>query len=200
MARMVDESKLEIPVDDYLDQVSSSNTKKQNTLVAKMFNDVMDSLNIKKVGPCQFYHLDECPEHELPDSLSRFFMCVVKKDGSVYNASSINTFYQAMARYLMKRDPPVDIKHDPKFKKVSEIVKSRCTESAKSGARPGLNASRAISEDNIQKAFEKGTMGRDTPRALVTLVHYTLTTGFGCRANQVKFISYLNWLFIQYGS
>ena len=78
---------------------------------------------------------------------------------------------------MSKFEPPIDIKTAPDFKKMREVLKARKTEVAKLGARPGVNASDAVSAEDVQQAFEAGALGRGSPRALVATVHYVLMTG-----------------------
>ena len=130
-----------------------------------------------------FVPLDETPIEMLPETLCRFFMVLKKKTGEYYNASSLQTFYQSIARHLQSApNNSVDIKQDSRFKCVRETVKIRCNESAEAGERPGKNASEAVSPDVLKKAYEEGSFGRSNPKALVTTVHFTLINGFGLRS------------------
>lgn len=172
-------------VDDFLDLNASKNTKKANNQFLTLYNDTMEVLKVQ-TGNEIYKPLDETTIDELPNALSKFFMVAVKKDGKTYNASSLNQFYQVAVRFLKEKyHTPVDIKEDLRFKKVYEVVKAKCAQAVEMGARPGMNASKAVDPNLIRLAFQKGKLGRGNPRSLVSTVHFNLMTGFGCRANQV---------------
>ena len=110
-------------------------------------------------------------------------MCCLKENGKVFNASSLSTFYRVLIRYLKFRDTdPIDISVDVNFKKVGEIVKAHCLESAKLGQRPGIHSSQSLNPSELKAVMDSGAMSWDNPRGLITLVHYTCMTGMGCRA------------------
>ena len=95
-----------------------------------MFNGVMRSYH-EKAGS-SFTELKEISVENLPGELAKFLMVVRKQDGSCYNASSLNTYYQSLARFIASEqyNSPLDIKTDVRFKKVREVLKLKCTESA----------------------------------------------------------------------
>ena len=116
-------------------------------------------------------------------------MICVKTDGTKYNASSLQTYFRVLTRYFRFRDEnPIDISTDVRFKKVNEVVKARSLESAKSGQRAGINASQSLTRSELRQVMASGAMSRDNPRSLISLVHYHLMTGFGCRAQEVKIL------------
>ena len=173
-----------ISINEFLDQSKSANTKKSTIAIKKMFNSTMDSLNNADKST-QFKYLDELSLDELPDSLSRFFMVVSKEKGGSFNASSLNTHYLSMVRYLKLRDNfPVDITKDVRFAKVKEVLKARCVESVKDGKGGGINASQSLSADELKKIMASEGMSRENPRGLITLCHYYIMTGMGARARQ----------------
>ena len=169
-------------VNDFLDDLTSKNTKKLINCTISMYNQTMESLNAKE-GSNSYKLLDEASLDELPHNLCKFFMVCVKTDGSKFNASSLNTFYRMLVRYLKLRDEnPVDISVDVRFKKVLEVVKARSLESAKAGKRPGINASQSLTSQQLKQLMDSDAMSKENPRGLISLVHYILMTGFGCRA------------------
>ena len=189
---MISEDNSLLSINEFLDESGSKNTKKLQNQIVSLFNQTMDALNIKE-NINSHKKLDDCSIDELPDAISRFFMVCVKADGTKYNASSLNTYYKSLARYLKLRDVnPVDIITDLRYKKVAEVVKARTLESAKSGQRPGMHASQSLSPAELKQMMESGAMSRNDPRALISLIHYILVTGFGSRAREViNFIAIL---------
>ena len=171
-------------VNEFLDDMTSKNTKKLLKSTVSMYNQTMESLNSKD-GTNTYKLLDDTPLDELPQNICKFFMVCVKVDGSIFNASSLNTFYRMLVRHLKLRDEhAVDITMDVRFKKCAEVVKARALESAKAGKRPGVNASSSLSKQQLTQLMESDAMSKDNPRGLISLVHYILMTGFGCRARE----------------
>ena len=142
---------------------ASKDTKKATAYVVKLYNSVMEAA-CKETGK-EFIELNNCPVEELPGRLSQFFMLVKRKNGKHFNASSIEGFYQSIARYLLSdhKEKP-DIKRDAAFKVVRDTKNTKCTEVAKEGARPGIKASKAVPSDLLQLAHERQTLGRSNPR------------------------------------
>ena len=114
-------------------------------------------------------------------------MGLVKKTGGSYNPSSTNQIYAVVARVLSTQySPPLDIKTDVRFKKLTLIVKSKKEAAVREGLLPGMNAAKAVSPDLISRAYDKGELGRDSPIALQRTVNLHLMSGFGTRAREVR--------------
>jgi len=172
---------------NYLDVSASRNTRKANNQFLTLFNDTMEALRVR-TGNSVFKPLEETTIEELPNALSEFFRNAVKKDGTIFNASSYTQFYHVGVRFLKEKyHTPVDIKEDVRFKKVYDVVKAQCSKAVSLGARPGMNASKAIDPQLIRLAYQKGNLGREKPRALVRTVHLNLMTEFGCRSYQEEY-------------
>ena len=135
----------------------------------------------------KFKSLHELDVDNMDFCLSKFFMCLVKQSGQLYNAASLITHYSALARCIAE-EYEIDIRKDPRFKKSSDTLKARCKEAAEAGNRPGKHASSAVQENDIKAAFSSGSLGRANPESLLALVHYTLTIGCGVRCVQEAYI------------
>ena len=182
--RKLDAANVAKDINEFLDENQPKETKRCTEKTERLFNEVMMAYH-EQAGS-HFTELKDIKLEDLPSEVARFFMVVRKKNGSCYNGSSLQTYYQSLARFLAseKFHSPLDIKEDLRFKKVREVLKLKCTESAQDGERPGKNASRAVSSLDVKLAYDKQTLGRSNPRALVTTVHQICMTGFGCRANK----------------
>ena len=66
--------------------------------VINLFNSTMESLN-KTESTNSYKKLNDTSIDELPARLSKFFMCCLKENGKVFNASSLSTFYRVLIRY-----------------------------------------------------------------------------------------------------
>lgn len=184
--RAVEEDHLCQDVDEYINESKSKNTKKLDDYVQRVFTDTMKAVttnqNLPDVPP-----LIDTNIEDLPHSLERFFMVAVKRDGELYNASTYDQFYQTIARILIQRkDDPIDIKSDVRFKRLERVVKSRREAAVKAGKVPGINSAQSVSPDLIREAFRQKKFGRDSPRALIRSVNYIMMTGWGARPAEVN--------------
>ena len=69
----------------------SPNSKKLENQVINLFNATMEVLN-KSENTNSYKKLHETTIEELPSRLCKFFMCCLKENGQVFNASSLNTY------------------------------------------------------------------------------------------------------------
>ena len=138
----------------------------------------------KQTGVEDYKPLNDTSVEKLPGNLCRFFAVAVKKDGSLYNSSTIEQYFQRFQTWCL-RTHKIDINQDPLFASVKDVVKKRCTDGVKAGQRPGINASRAVPEDLIKQAVDMGKFGRDSPQTLIRTVVYHMMTGMGQRAIKV---------------
>ena len=183
-ARVIDAQNANLDLTSYLEGTTSENTKRANRHAVKTFNSVMESLKRKGGNDSEkFRPLDEI---ENPDDLlfclCKFIMVAVKPNGDVYNAASLITLHSSLARYLMGKEPAIDIRGDSRFQKVSQVLKHRCSESAKLGKTPGSNKSQAAKPTDLHKAFESGTLSRKDPHSLLSLIQFQLMSLMGLRA------------------
>ena len=190
--RVIDLSNAEQDMDEYLLQAQNLNTRRGIDYTVKQYDDVMKSLK-SQTGGEQYKPLDETDIEALPANLCRYFAVLVTKDGSVYNATSLKQFYNRLGTWILKKRN-VNIKEDPRFSEVLDVVKKRCGDSIKAGKRPGVNASRAVPEHLTQEAVKQGKFSRDNPRTLIRAVVYHLMTSCGTRALQVNLHYYTSYL------
>ena len=154
---------------------SSKATLKIQKVVVGLYNSVMESFN-KADSSKEWKTLDETKIQDLNKNMCKFFLCLVKSDGSSYSGVSIRTYFQAIVKHLRKTKN-VNIRKDERFTKVLETVNKRAMEAD----QQGLNKSSAFREEDIQRAFMSGTIGRGSPETLVTLIVYNLMMDFGCK-------------------
>ena len=169
----------------FRDSSAPRGTRRTEQSVVNLYNSVMKSFD--KVDPLkEWKSIDDTPEDELPTNLSKFFLCLVKPDGTPYTSSCIITYYHSIARYL-RSTRSIRMKNDEKFVSVSEAVKHQCNESTEVGLAPGAFSASAFRKEDINQAFERGCFGRNSPEALVSVVTFDLTIQFGCdNTNDLK--------------
>ena len=168
--------------EDHVRQQIPNTTKKSTEYAVNLYNSIMQEVAIE----LSFDHqkLQDVPLLHLPYRLSKFFMVVSKADGNPFNASSLETIFASLARFLSSEyDPKIDIKTDVRFKIVRESVDAAQKESTGEGQRPGKHKARAFQDEHIAKCWRLGSLGRKNPRALVSTVHFTLISNLGFRGN-----------------
>ena len=188
---------LSVDVNTFLDESKRPNTKKNESLIIKMFNDTMDTLN--QLTGTSYKYLQEAKIEDLPAQIERFFITLQRKNGQHYNPASYETHYHNLRRVLKYRhQDSVDIKTHPMFNKVYAVVKAKAKAAALAGVTPGMNASRDVPPEILADIFAKKTLSRTAPRPLISLIHFTMTTQLGFRSREVSvdsFISPISYFF-----
>ena len=167
---------LKVSTSDYLEKTKPENTKKSIKTSVNAMKDVL-----KVLHPEETRDLTELPNETLADYLEEFFMSVLRKDGSTYNASTLGTYYNGLARYFVDVKK-LDIKKEPEFVRVSQVLSRRQEESVKEGKIPGENASKPIPLEVLVDVVAQGNIGLDSPRALTANVIQCFEVGFGIRS------------------
>ena len=189
--KRIDFANVGLSPEDYIKSRIPQETKKSTKQAVKLYETIMGKK--ATMDGAIFKPILETPVDELPNMLSSFFLVAKKVNGNVYNASSLATYFQSLARFIVREyKPPINIKTDPRFKIVRDTLDSRCAEVSELGERPGKHAARSVSEDTMKLAFEKGTLGRSNPRALVTTIQHLMMIGLvsnlTMRWNQIIFL------------
>ena len=130
-----------------------------------------------------FEPLREASVERLPYLLMKFLQSARRADGSLYASGTINTNFNGICNILATRETqPVNVKGDPIFKRVLEMLKLRSGLSAADGRGAGCEAKRPVTSEHLQLAIAAGTIGRKSPKSLVTAVYLGAVLGWGCRA------------------
>ena len=96
--RALETSNINLDVTEYLQQKKSDNTRKSDKQAVKMFNSIMARLRESDSPDAnKFKSLHELDVDNMDFCLSKFFMCLVKQSGQLYNAASLITHYSALA-------------------------------------------------------------------------------------------------------
>ena len=182
--RTIDLTNADTNMDAYLHAAQNDHTRRSQESTVKQFNDVMKALRTQ-TGGNQYKSLMETDIEHLPANLCRYLAVLVNKDGTNYNSSSLKQYYNRIAKWILK-NRNVNIKEDPRFSDVTDVLKKRCSDSIKAGKRPGICAATAVPDHLTQEAVKQGKFSRDSPRTLLRAVVYHLMTSCGLRAVQVK--------------
>ena len=152
----------------------AENTRRSMETALKLYNITMNSLNIQY--PSKFWkHLQETPEEEVVENLCMFLKVVKKPDGTDYNSSSLVTFLRSLTTFLNSTFNK-DIRRENRFKKVAEALKAKCRDLHKIGKVLGINGSTPLREEDLRQALVKGSIGKNDPVSLLTLIQYNLSS------------------------
>ena len=117
--RKLKRENIHIEPDEHVRQKIPATTKKSTLYAVNLFNSTI--LQLSKELNFLYEDLKDTSIINLPWRLAKFFMVVTKEDGAPLNASSLETIYASLARFLSTEFVPrIDIKSDVNFKTVRE--------------------------------------------------------------------------------
>ena len=111
---------------------------------------------------------ENIPPKELNIQLAKFFMNVRKKNGDVYEPTSLKDFQRSLQRYLNDKSSQVNILQDQEFSKSREVLLAKKRELLQQHAKGNLpQACRelTITEEDHQ-LFQLGQFGKHEPEVL----------------------------------
>ena len=146
------------PVSEFITENTSKNTLKANSTVEKLFQSFL-----VEAYPHLNPKLETLDIKLLPEITSRFFMSLTKEDGDPYNASTIQTYFQSLARLILDKKK-VNIKLDPTFGEVTKVVSRIQKISCQKGEIPGKCKSDAIPPQVLAQCWVSGALGAQNPR------------------------------------
>ena len=166
--------------EQYMEQMRNGNTRRNDETAVKTFERVMAELS-KKTGEV-YESLEEATGDRLPFLLSKYLQAAKKVDGSVYASGTIITLFNGICSFLCRRDhEKVDVKTDVRFREVRDMLSLQTGLSAAAGRGTGCASKRPITPAHLGLAIQAGTVGRGSPKALITSVHLGAVLGWGCR-------------------
>ena len=150
-----------------------TSTKRSNEGAVKLFNMWTVEYN-REYGTTWCENIEGVHDEDLPWHLASWLQGLLRPTGEEYNASSLNTYCNAMARHL-RQSRHIDIKRDPDFYDFQQILKARQQDAADAGQLPGINAMNPLSKQDLEKAWQAGRLGMQDPKsAAATFVMYLI--------------------------
>ena len=126
--------------------------------------------------------LSEIPPPELDRLLGHFYCKVRKADGSTYEPDSLTAFQRSIDRHLTKDlHKTYSVIRDVEFASSREKLKAACKKLKKDGKGNKSKASEPLENSEVQKMWEKGALGDESPEVLQNTVWYLLTLHMGMR-------------------
>ena len=163
------------PASTFIDENTAKSTKKANATVVNLFKNFMASIH-----PEVIKNIETIPVGDLPNLLNEFFMVISKEDGEEYNASTLESYYQAMTRVILDLRK-INIKLEPAFSELRKVLSRRQKLSCENGEIPGKHKSQAIAAPVLAECWVQGAFGTENPRALVATVLLHTQSSFGTR-------------------
>lgn len=117
---------------DFIEENMSPSTLKVTRVAVTLFDKFM-----KQAHP-ELLHatLATAEESRLPELLSEFFKVLQKNEGESYNATTLQTYYLALGRFL-KQKRNIVMKNNPVFEQTRDVLSRQQRISCKNGQRPG---------------------------------------------------------------
>ena len=105
-----------------------------------------------------------------------------KYDGDFYQPDSLTAIRNSIQRVLVDRGLKVDIKTDMQLETSRRTLAAKRKELTKQGLGNRPTATRALTEEEVDKLLDDGYFGLDRPEPLQRLMWWCLTLQFGHRA------------------
>ena len=102
--------------------------------------------------------------------------------GKLYEPDTLTSFLNSFQRILDARKVGIDLKKDEQFLKMRQVLSSRRKELTKLGKGNKPNASRSLSDEEVDYLFASNFFGDMNAVSLYRAVWWVLTTQFGNRA------------------
>ena len=113
--------------------------------------------------------------------ISQFIIFVRTKDGTDYEPTSHRSLIASFERHLKKKDYSANIINDLVFDKTRKLLQSKQKYLTKQGKENKLNASIALTSEELKELYDKGLLGMCSPEALLNTLWLNNTLHFGLR-------------------
>ena len=124
---------------------------------------------------------EELTPLQLDASLRQFIVSVRKQDGSDYEPSSLRCMVASIERYLKKKSYGFSVINSIEFAGTREVLKAKQKALKSSGKGNKPNASRSLTDSEVDELYRKGQLGSQTPEAMLNTLSFNNTTHFGMR-------------------
>ena len=171
-------------IDDFISGQKAKTTKYKDTSDTNIFLKFCRTIN-------EFRELHEIPECDLDNILCQFFMKVKTRNGSLYEPDSLTSIRNSLQRVLFDRGSKINLREGKNFEKSRQVLSSRRKQLTKLGKGNKPNATRPLSDEEVDKLYSCNYFGSATPTSLQRTVWWNITKHFGHRARdesrQIKF-------------
>ena len=143
----------DIDFDDFIRQQDAKNTIKGNKsswrCLKRFFNSIGEKRELGQIRP-----------KELDKLLSRFFMEVVRVDGTPYQPDVLSTIHRGLKRHLDESKYGFNILQDEVFSTSRKVLAARRKKLLREGFGGRPNATRDLSEVEVERLWEEDFFGK----------------------------------------
>ena len=100
-------------IQQYIESQRPENTKKKTEYDLNVLTRYFQSVN-------EFREIENVPANELNTLLARFFVNIRKRNGDVYEPSSLTAFQRSLQRYLNDKNSTINVFQDQAFANYQE--------------------------------------------------------------------------------
>lgn len=161
--------------EDFIKSQEAKNTRSSNKFAANRLREFAASIGEQRDLKC-------ISANELDGLLGRFFIEVrKKKDNSEYEPDVLSTMHRAIKRHLDDVHYPYDILKDPLFETSRKVLAAKRKQLRKLGLGNCPNATRELSEDEVNLLFDQNFFGFSSGESVQRTVWWFLSLHCGWR-------------------
>lgn len=161
----------------FLKEQENENTRKKTETDVRLFKTFCISQN-------EHRNLEDMLPNELDILFGNFLVSVRKQNGNEYEPSTIRGFMSSLDRYLKSKNYSFQVNKGPMFPHSNNCIKAKMTHLKSEGYGNRPNESDELTDEDIDKLFEAGLLGHESPQQVVNLLHITFSLLFGMRGGK----------------
>ena len=160
---------------------------------ATVYKDTSDYNTFRKFcGTINERREIECiPASDLDNILFQFFINAKTRHGKLYEPDTLSSIRNSLQRILFDRGSKSNLREGKEFIKCRQVLASRRKQLTKLGKGNKPNATRPLSNEEVDLLYRCGYFGSENPASLQRTVWWQITKHFGHRARdesrQLKF-------------
>ena len=158
----------------FIGEQANANTVRKTEHDVKLFKEFLKSQSV-------FREVEELVPAELDILFGNFLVAVKKADGSDYEPSTIRGLMSSLDRYLKTKYYPHTVNQNPLFPHSNQSIKAKMSYLKANGHGSKPNESDELTDGDIDRLFECGQLGSETPQQVINLLHITFSLVLGMR-------------------
>ena len=165
---------------DFIDQFINDQKSKSTTNKEKY--DLKNFSSFCKTNFNEVRSIESIPAEELDNLLCHFFIKAKTKQGKLYEPDTLNCIRNSLQRVLIEKGSKMNIRDDMEFCRSRKVLTARRKQLTKLGKGNKPNATRALTEKEVDLLYSSKYFGSSTPVSLQRTIWWIITTNFGHRA------------------
>ena len=165
---------------DFIDQFINDQKSKSTTNKEKYDLKNFSSFCQANFQECR--SIESIPSEKLDNLLCHFFIKARTKQGKLYEPDTLNSIRNSLQRVLIEKGSKINLKDDMEFCKSRKVLTARRKQLTKLGKGNKPNATRALTEKEVDLLYSSNYFGSSTPMSLQRTIWWIITTNFGHRA------------------